>query len=85
MSAGVAFTLQIIGQKYAEPSHAAILMSFEAIFGALASWLLLGEVMSGMEILGCILMASGMMITQIGDINVSFLSRKKGFRKNSRI
>lgn len=65
MSAGVAFTLQIIGQKYAEPSHAAIIMSFEAIFGALASWLILGEVMSGMEILGCVLMAVGMVATQM--------------------
>ncbi len=66
MSAGVAFTLQIIGQKYAEPSHAAIIMSFEAVFGALASWLLLHEVMSRMEILGCLLMLAGMTITQLG-------------------
>ena len=65
MSAGVAFTLQIIGQKYAEPSHAAIIMSFEAIFGALAGWLILGEAMSGMEIFGCVLMAAGMIATQM--------------------
>lgn len=68
MSAGVAYTLQIIGQKYAEPSHAAIIMSFEAIFGALASWFILGEVMSGMEIFGCVLMAAGMIATQMGGI-----------------
>ena len=68
MSAGVAFTLQIIGQKYAEPSHAAIIMSFEAIFGALASWIILGEVMTGMEIFGCVLMAAGMLATQMGGI-----------------
>ena len=64
MSAGVAFTLQILGQKYAEPAHAAILMSFEAIFGALASWLLLGELLSNREILGCVLMVAGMTVTQ---------------------
>ena len=46
MSAGVAFTLQIVGQKYAEPSQAAIIMSFEAVFGAVSSWLLLNETMA---------------------------------------
>ncbi len=66
MSAGVAFTLQIVGQQYAEPAHAAILMSFEAVFGALASWALLGEVMSGREIFGCFLMLTGMTISQLG-------------------
>ncbi|MBQ7198561.1 MAG: DMT family transporter [Selenomonadaceae bacterium] len=64
MSSGVAFTLQIYGQKYAEPSAAAILMSFESIFGALSGWLLLGEVMSGREIFGCILMLAGIIVTQ---------------------
>lgn len=63
-SAGVAFTLQIYGQKYAEPAAAAILMSFESIFGALASWLLLGEEMSGREIFGCALMVAGIFVTQ---------------------
>ncbi len=65
MSSGVAFTLQIYGQKYAEPSAAAILMSFEAIFGAVSGWLLLGEVMSGREIFGCVLMFAGIIVTQL--------------------
>ena len=64
MSSGVAFTLQIFGQRYAEPSVAAILMSFEAIFGALAGWLLLDEMMSTREIFGCLLMILGMFATQ---------------------
>ena len=64
MSSGVAFTLQIYGQKYAEPSTAAILMSFESIFGALSGWLLLDEIMSGREIFGCILMLAGIIATQ---------------------
>ena len=64
MSSGVAFTLQLYGQRYAEPSTAAILMSFEAIFGALAGWLLLGEVMTSREIFGCMLMLAGMLATQ---------------------
>ena len=66
MSAGVAFTLQIVGQKYAEPSTAAIVMSFESIFGALSAWILLGEIMSSREIFGCVLMTCGMIVTQMG-------------------
>lgn len=64
MSAGVAFTLQNYGQRYAEPSAAAILMSFEAIFGALAGWFFLNEVMTAREIFGCVLMLIGMLATQ---------------------
>lgn len=65
MSAGVAFTLQIYGQKYAEPSTAAILMSFEALFGALSGWAILGEQMSSREIFGCALMLVGMIVAQL--------------------
>ena len=64
MSAGVAFTLQNYGQRYAEPAVAAILMSFEAIFGALAGWFFLNEVMTTREIFGCVLMLFGMFATQ---------------------
>ena len=45
---------------------AAILMSFEAVFGALSSCLLLGEVLSAREIVGCVLMLAGALITQAG-------------------
>ena len=64
MSGGVAFTLQIYGQKYAGPGPAAIIMSFEAVFGAVSSWLLLGEVMSTAQIAGCGLMFAGVLVTQ---------------------
>jgi len=64
MSAGVAFTLQLYGQRYAEPATAAILMSFEAIFGALAGWFFLNEIMTSREIFGCVLMLLGMLATQ---------------------
>ena len=64
MSAGVAFTLQVFGQKYTDPSTAAIVMSFESIFGAVSSWIILNEVMSGREIFGCFLMFVGVLVTQ---------------------
>lgn len=56
--------MQIVGQKYAAPGPAAIIMSFEAFFGAVSSWLLLGEVMSGAQICGCVLMMAGVLVTQ---------------------
>ncbi len=66
LSTGVAFTLQIIGQKYAEPASAAILMSLESVFGALGGWALLGERLAPIELFGCVLMAAGMLVTQLG-------------------
>lgn len=66
LSSGVAFTLQIMGQKTAEPAPAAVIMSLESVFGALGGWLVLGEIMNSTEILGCCLMLAGMLITQAG-------------------
>lgn len=65
MSAGVAYTLQIVGQRYAEPGQAAILMSFEAPFCAVSSWLILGEVMTMAQVAGCALMMAGTTVAQI--------------------
>jgi len=65
LSTGVAFTLQIVGQKYAAPAAAAILMSLEAVFGALGGWFVLGETLSSREILGCALMIAGMLVIQV--------------------
>jgi drug/metabolite transporter (DMT)-like permease len=65
MSTGIAFTLQVIGQRYAHPTHASILMSMETVFAALGGWLILGEMMSGRNFAGCVLMLGGMIISQI--------------------
>lgn len=53
MSCGVAYTLQIIGQKYAEPTIATIIMSLESVFAALSGWLFLNEMMTTREFFGC--------------------------------
>ncbi len=68
LSSGVAFTLQIMGQRTAEPAPAAVIMSLESVFGALAGWLILGERMYSVELVGCVLMLAGMLITQAGVI-----------------
>ncbi|MCF8234789.1 MAG: DMT family transporter [Bacteroidales bacterium] len=65
LSTGVAFTLQIVGQKIARPSHAAIILSFEAVFAAIGGWLLLGESFTTANIIGCFLMLIGILIAQI--------------------
>ena len=61
LSVGVAYTLQVIAQKDAPPIHAAVILSLEAVFAALAGWLVLDEVLSPRGLIGCILMFSGML------------------------
>jgi len=66
LSVGVAYTLQVIAQKHAPPSHAVIILSMEGAFAALAGALVLREVLSGRQILGCLLMLGGMLLSQLG-------------------
>lgn len=68
MSAGVAYTLQAVGQRYAKPSHAAIALSMEAVFAAIGGILILNETMSLRGYLGCALMLAGMLISQAENI-----------------
>ena len=65
LSSGVAYTLQIIGQKYAEPSVASITMSLESVFGALGGWLISGKSMTYTQIIGCVIMFAAIVIAQI--------------------
>ena len=65
MSSGIAYTFQIIGQKYAKPSVTAIVLSLESVFAALAGWILLGEHLSTRELTGCILVFTAVIIAQI--------------------
>ena len=64
MSSGVAFTLQILAQKEAEPAHIALIMSLEAVFGAVSGWVILGEIMTTSEIIGCVLVLVATLTTQ---------------------
>jgi drug/metabolite transporter (DMT)-like permease len=65
MSVGIAYTLQVVAQRVAPPTHAAIILSLEAVFAALAGWLILGEVLSSRGLLGCGLMLGGMVVAQL--------------------
>lgn len=64
--AGIGFTLQLVGQKYCPPTSAGVIMSLESVFALLAGWIMLGEVMTSRQLMGCGLMLSGMIISQLG-------------------
>ena len=61
----VGFTLQVVAQQHAIASHAAIILSLEAVFAAIAGALLLGEVLALRGYLGCALMFGGMLLAQL--------------------
>lgn len=65
MSVGIAYTLQVVAQRVAPPTHAAIILSLEAVFAALAGWLLLGEALTTRGLFGCGLMLAGMIVAQL--------------------
>lgn len=65
LSVGVAYTLQVVAQKNAKPSHAAIILSMESVFGAIGGAIILGETMSTKGYIGCILILAGILLSQI--------------------
>lgn len=65
LSVGVAYTLQVVAQKNAKPSHVAIILSMESVFGAIGGALVLGESMSSRGYIGCILILGGILVSQI--------------------
>ena len=65
LSVGIAYTLQVVAQKRARPTHAAILLSMESVFAAVAGWMILDEMMSLRQLTGCALMLSGMLLSQL--------------------
>jgi len=65
ISVGIAYTLQIVGQREAPSAHAAILMSLESVFAALGGWMILSEQLSTRQLAGCSLMLLGMLVSQL--------------------
>lgn len=65
VSSGIAYTLQIVGQKYAEPAIASISMSLESVFAALGGWVIMGNALKNNEIVGCLLVFAAIIIAQI--------------------
>ena len=67
MSCGVAYTLQILGQKHANPAIASLLLSMESCFSVLSGWIILGETLSAREGIGCVLMFVAIILAQLPD------------------
>ncbi len=65
VSSGIAYTLQIVGQKYAEPAIASLSMSLESVFAALGGWIITGNALKGNEIIGCLLVFAAIVLAQI--------------------
>ena len=65
LSMGVAYTLQIVGQKKLDPTQASILMSLESVFALLFGWLILKERLSPVELAGCGAMFCAVILSQI--------------------
>lgn len=65
MSCGVAYTLQIVGQKGMDPTVASLILSLESVVSVLAGWLLLGQSLSIRELSGCVLMFAAIILAQL--------------------
>jgi drug/metabolite transporter (DMT)-like permease len=76
MVVGVAYTLQIIGQKYTSPTAAAIIMSLESVFAVISGAIFLNESMNTKEMLGCLIMFVAVVITQLKPEDLRNLLKK---------
>lgn len=71
LSTGIAFSLQIVGQKDLEPTAASIIMSMESVVAVICGALILKETMNGWEISGCVLMFAALLISQLPEKKIS--------------
>ena len=65
LSMGVAYSLQIVGQRHLEPTPASLIMSLESVFAALCGWLFLHERMRPVELTGCALVFCAVILSQL--------------------
>lgn len=76
MSSGVAYTLQVVGQKDLDPTVASLILSMESVVSMLAGWVILGQALNRRELLGCALVFGAVILVQLPD------RKKKKRRKN---
>ena len=65
LSVGVAYTLQVVGQRDTPPSQAAIILNLETVFAVIGGWLLLSETLPPRGVIGCAVMFIGMIVSQL--------------------
>ena len=71
LSSGVAYTLQIVGQRSTDPAVAPLVMSLESVFAGLGGWMILGEQMSPRELVGCALVFAAVVLAQVPEMRAS--------------
>jgi drug/metabolite transporter (DMT)-like permease len=81
VSVGIAYTLQVVAQREAHPSHAAIIMSLESVFAVIGGWIVLNESIALRGLIGCALMLAGMILSQLS-LTIKF-SNLKSFIKTT--
>lgn len=69
-SLGLCYTLQIWAQKFTPPADAALILSLESVFAVLSGWLLLDETLTGIQLLGCVLIFCAVLLSQFKDWNL---------------
>ena len=72
LSCGVAYTLQIVGQKNMNPTVASLILSLESCISVIAGWLILGQNLSSREIFGCVLMFAAIILAQLPQKGTAF-------------
>ena len=65
LSGGAAFVLQLFGQKHISPAPAAIIMSLEGVFATISAWIILNQILGFNNIIGCLLILFGVLISQL--------------------
>lgn len=78
LSCGVAYTLQVVGQKNVEPTVASLILSLESAVSVLAGWLILKQKLSVRELSGCVLVFAAVMLVQLPDKNSRLFAAKRG-------
>ncbi|MBQ8613202.1 MAG: DMT family transporter [Ruminiclostridium sp.] len=76
MSCGLAYTFQIVGQKYTEATVASLLMCMESVFGVLSGAVVLHEILSGREIIGCVIMFAAIILSQLSDLITTRIAKR---------
>jgi drug/metabolite transporter (DMT)-like permease len=68
LSSGAAFALQLFGQRNISPAPAAIVMSLEGVVAAIAAWVILNQILELNNIIGCVLILGGILLSQLAPI-----------------
>ena len=74
-SLGLCYTLQVWAQRHTPPADAALILSLESVFAVVAGWLLLNEILSGIQIFGCMLIFFAVGLSQVKSWNSGKIDR----------